>query len=250
MVDEKELKSNWKKFRNNPYGFLALVITIFLITGSFNYWLFSERLDSKNSVIDMKDMFLENKSQQITSLNNQIQDLKDEIKNMKLEQIKDNINAGAINISISNNNVQNLPSELILNASCAEKDVFISELAKKVNNQDKAIIICQGNNENLTEELEKLKLEIPEYDKGFVGYDFIVNKGSTFQADEGKFTLSVRDQEANSFYSRYWVTFILNGVEHKKNIGATLTFIYSDNQNYTLNIKGTGNPAKFFVYKN
>ena len=250
MVDEKELKSTWKKFRNNPYGFIALILTIFLITGSFNYWLFSERLDSKNSVIEMKDIFLENKTEQIKNLNDDIQDLKDEIKNIKLEQIKDNINAGAINISISNNNVQNLPSELILNASCDEKDVFILELANKVNNQDKAIKICQGNNTNLTEELEKLKLEIPEYDKGFVGYDFTVNKGGTFQADGGKFTLSLRDQEASSLSSSYFVTFVLNGVEYRRNIGSTLTFTYSDNQNYTLNIKSTGNPAKFFVYKN
>ncbi len=250
MVDEKELKSNWKKFRNNPYGFLALVITIFLITGSFNYWLFSERLDSKNSVIEMKDIFLENKTEQINSLNDKIQELKDEIDKMNLEQIKENINSGAININISNNNVQNLPSEVVLNASCAEKDVFISELSKKVNNQDKAIKICQGNNENLTEELEKLKLEIPEYDKSFIGYDFTVSEGTTFQADEGQFTLAIKDFESNSYYARYWVKFVLNGKEYVRNLGDVLTFTYSDNQNYTLNVKGTGNPAKFFIYKN
>ncbi|VVB65266.1 Uncharacterised protein [uncultured archaeon] len=122
-------------------------------------------------------------------------------------------------------------------------------MANKITNQDIALQICANTTANLTSENQDLKEQIPEYQAGFVGKDISVGQGGSFQADSGKFTLAVT-YSSNGMLGNYYVRFRLNGVEYTKNLGETVTFTYTDGLNYTLNVRGTGNPAAFYVYKN
>jgi hypothetical protein len=244
-MDEKSAKQWWKIIKERPF----LVIAIFLVAISLSWgvlnFLYSETLSSKNDIINSKQVQIEDKQQQIDDKDSILKEKDDLIDELRHEILKNNIKNNALNISIQNSNIQ---TTSFGNWSCAEKDIVIDEFAKKITAQDDALILCNENYNSLQTKYTALEKEIPSYSQGFVGKDISVGKGSTFQADGGKFTLSVVDTQSSASISRYQTTFRLNGQGYTKNIGEFIIFSYYGT-NYTINLKSTGNPAVFYVYK-
>ncbi|HPM85667.1 MAG TPA: hypothetical protein PLI99_01075 [archaeon] len=175
--------------------------------------------------------------------------LKTERDSLKDASIRDGINSGAININLENiGNIDGNFASTILDASCKEKDFIISELADKINSQNKGLIICQQDNNVLKSQVNDLQKMIPAYEKGFVGKEIVVGVNSTFIADSGNFTLAVFDTENVDSVDRHWTDFVLNGVGHRLNIGGRVQFFYFDS-NYDLTLIQSGNPSKFSIAK-
>jgi hypothetical protein len=243
-MDEPSLKHWWKIIKDKPF----LVISIFLVAIAFSWsvlnFLYSEKISSKNDVIDSKQIQIDDKTKQIDDKDTIIKEKDDLIQDLRHEILTNTIKNNALNISIQNSNVQ---TTSLGNWSCSEKDVVINEFASKITEQDNSLIICKNNYESLQKDFGELEKQIPEYTTGFVGKDISVNVGSTFQADEGKFTLAVTKTKSIDGI-QFQTNFVLNGIGYVKNIGEFVTFDYYGT-NYTINLKSTGNPAVFYVYK-
>lgn len=237
-MKEQDVKHWWSVIKERHFLVLSIFILCFAISWGVLSYFNAENLASKDNLIETKQAIIDEKDIQLQAKDDTIAELRHEL-------LKNNLKNNAINISINNENIQ---TTNFANWSCTEKDIIINEFANKINEQDEALILCKNNYENLQEDFLKLEKEIPSYSQGFVGKDISVGKGSTFQADGGRFTLSVIDTTASPSISAYRTTFRLNGIAHTKNLGEYVIFDYYGT-NYTLNLKSTGNPAIFYVYK-
>jgi hypothetical protein len=237
-MKEQEVKHWWTIAKEKPFLVISIFIVSLVISWGVLSYFNAENLSSKVNLIETKQAIIDEKDIQLGLKDEKITELRHEI-------LKNNLKNNAINISINNENIQ---STNFVNWSCTEKDIIINEFANKINDQDEALIICKNNYENIQQDYINLEKEIPNYSKGFVGRDIPVYKGSTFQADGGKFTLSVVDTTSSALSNAYSTTFRLNGVGYTKNIGEYAIFEYYGT-NYTINLKSTGNPAIFYIYR-
>lgn len=242
-MNEKEVKHWWNIIKNRPFLVISLFIISFAISWGTLHFIYSETISSKDSIIENKQILIDGKQEQIESFQETISEKDDLIEGLRHDILKFNIKNNALNISIQNNNIQ---ANSVWNWSCSEKDIVINEFAQKITEQDTSLIICQNNLNSLESEYKELEKQIPAYDVGFVGKDISVGVGGTYQADRGKFILSVTD--THSGLSVYRTTFRLNGIGYTKNIGEFIIFDYYG-ENYTINLKSTGNPAHFYIYK-
>lgn len=254
-MDEKQIKNIWHFATKHPFQFVSTIIILFGIFWATNSFLYSETISSKNVVIeskdatiDSKDTTIETKDLRIEELNGIIKDKDDTIDELRNEILKNNLKNNALNISIQNINAQSVNK--FWNWSCIEKNIVIEQLADKVSEQESSLKLSQTKINELNNTINDLSTQIPAYETGFVGKDIKVSKGSSYQADGGQFTLGVREVYSNSMTANYYTIFVLNGLEYKKNLGQSITFKYFDGYNYTINVRGTGNPALFYVYKN
>lgn len=238
-MKEEDVKHRWTVIKERPFLVLSIFLLCFAISWGVLSYFNAENLALKDSLLEIKQAIIDEKDIQLQAKD-------DTIAELRYELLKNNLKNNAINISINNENIQ---TTNFANWSCSEKDIVINEFANKINEQDEALILCKTNYENLQENYLNLQEEIPNYSTGFVGKDISVGKGSTFQADGGRFTLSVIDTTASPSISAYRTTFRLNGIAYTKNLGEYVIFDYYGT-NYTLNLKSTTNPVTFFIYKN
>lgn len=237
-MTEKSIKQWWKIFRERPFLVISIFIVSLGICWAIMGFFYSETITSKNNLI-------ESKQSQIDDYQIAIEEKGDLVEELRHEILRNSIKNNALNISIQNSNIQ---TSSFGNWSCSEKDIIIDEFANKITEQDESLITCNNNYKSLKEDYLEIEQKIPDYSKGFTGKDISVGKGGTFQADGGKFTLSVVNTEAISSINRYQTTFKLNGIGYTKGIGDFVVFDYYGT-NYTLNLKSTNNPAIFYAYK-
>ena len=244
-MNEKEIKNNWNFLKKRPFLFIATFILAISISWTSLNFIYNEILSSKDNVIETKQTLLGDKDKQLESKDIIIEEKNNLINELRHEILKENIKNNALNISIQNSNVQ---TNSFTNWSCSEKDIIIDEFANKISDQDEALNICNNNYDNLQKDYKELEKQIPDYSTGFIGKDISLGKGLTYQADGGKFMLSVIDTQAIASLNKYQTIFRLNGNSHTLNLGQSIVFEYYG-ANYTINLKSTNNPAKFYVYK-
>lgn len=248
-MDKENFSDVFDFAKKNPKHFIYLILILMGIIGALFFSIYSIQISNKSELLDIEfntkkenledglKIKEEGYKTEIKVLTSQRDTYKLDLERKEKEIIKDEINEGALNITITNNNNNmNSIGEIVLNSSCNEKDYFIGELSKKVNSKNDALNLCIENNNDLTIENEKLNQENRiiknklGLEKDFLEEEFQIYNFKSKEFENGNFGITVKSILSGKTSIR------INGIDFNDlTRGSLINFSYDD-ENYNLRV--------------